>query len=309
MLAALRHDTAALVTLAIAVSSLLWGLYWLPLRLLDEAGVAGGWPALVVNLAAVTVLIPIAVVYRQQLLHGGWSLALTGLVIGTALALYGVSVVITDVVRAILLFYLSPAWSTILGVVWLNEKLGPRRIGALIFGFLGLMVILEADVGIPLPDRLGDWMALLAGMLWSYGSLRIFQSDSTHGTFGISFAFVLGASIAGLAVCLLLPVSSIGAIPAWSAVVDGFWIIAATAVVLMLPILFLTTWGSRKLTPARVGILLMGEIVAGVASAAMLTDDPFGVREIAGTAFVITAGALEVLPIRKRPPPAVPPIA
>lgn len=305
MLTALRNDTTALATAAIAVSSLMWGVYWLPLRLLDNVGIEGGWPALAVNLAVVALLLPVAVLRWRRLLSGGAGLFITGLLIGSGLALYGISVVITDVVRAILLFYMSPVWSTILGVLLLNEKLGPRRIGALIFGFLGLMVILEADIRVPLPERPGDWMALAAGLLWSIGSLRIFQSDGLHGTFELSFSFITGAAIVGLVACLVLPAAAIGAAPTIEALAGGVWILGVTAVVLMLPVMMLTMWGTRKLTPARVGILLMGEILAGVASAAVLSGDPFGLREVLGAALVLAAGLLEVLPRRKRAPPAV----
>ena len=42
-------------------------------------------------------------------------------------------------------------------------------------------------------------------------------------------------------------------------------------------------------------MLLMADVVAGVASAAILTDEPFGIREVTGTLLLISAGVVEVV--------------
>ena len=63
----------------------------------------------------------------------------------------------------------------------------------------------------------------------------------------------------------------------------------------MLPITYLTIWPTTVLSPGRVGMLLMVEVIVGVASAAILTEDQFGVRELAGTVLIISAGVVEVL--------------
>jgi drug/metabolite transporter (DMT)-like permease len=63
----------------------------------------------------------------------------------------------------------------------------------------------------------------------------------------------------------------------------------------MLPITYLTIWPATVLSPGRVGMLLMVEVIVGVVSAAILTDEQFGVRELAGTVLIISAGVVEVL--------------
>ena len=42
-------------------------------------------------------------------------------------------------------------------------------------------------------------------------------------------------------------------------------------------------------------MLLMVEVIVGVASAAMLSGDPFGLREAAGTLLILSAAAVEVM--------------
>ena len=56
----------------------------------------------------------------------------------------------------------------------------------------------------------------------------------------------------------------------------------------------MTIWPTTMLSPARVGILFMAEVIVGVGSAATLTDEPFGLREALGTVLIVCAGIAEV---------------
>jgi drug/metabolite transporter (DMT)-like permease len=63
----------------------------------------------------------------------------------------------------------------------------------------------------------------------------------------------------------------------------------------MLPISYLTIWPATVLSPGRVGMLLMVEVIVGVVSAAILTNEQFGVREFTGSVLILSAGVVEVL--------------
>jgi drug/metabolite transporter (DMT)-like permease len=51
--------------------------------------------------------------------------------------------------------------------------------------------------------------------------------------------------------------------------------------------------------PGRLGILLQLEAIVGIASAGVLTDEPFGLVEALGSALVICAGVADVLGDRR----------
>ena len=57
---------------------------------------------------------------------------------------------------------------------------------------------------------------------------------------------------------------------------------------------WLTIAPAQVLTPARVGILLMSEVVIGALSAALLSGQEFGMAEFIGTILIITAALIEV---------------
>jgi drug/metabolite transporter (DMT)-like permease len=71
------------------------------------------------------------------------------------------------------------------------------------------------------------------------------------------------------------------------------WLLAFS-LLWMLPVIGLTVFGASHLDPGRFAILLMFEIVVGLASAALLTDEPFGARELAGAALVMGAIGVEI---------------
>jgi drug/metabolite transporter (DMT)-like permease len=278
-------------SIGVGVAALLWGLFWLPLRALGEAGLAGPWPGIVVYLMAMLLVLPVALVQRRRIAAAATQLALTGLFTGSAFALYSTSLLLTDVVHVLLLFYLTPVWSTLLGVAVLGERVTANRIAALMLGIGGLLVVLGADRGYPVPRNVGDWLALASGIAWAYGSLRLFR-ESHIAVADHLVAFVVGALAISAAIAVL-PLAALDRVPPVRTLV-GAAPPALVVALVMLPVLYLTVEGARRLSPARVGVLLMGEAIMGIASAAALTDEPFGLREALGTVLVLGAAAAEL---------------
>ena len=281
-----------LPSLGIALAGVLWGLFWLPIRALGERGLEGGWPGALIYAACLAALLP-AVPFRWRYLKAYWRpLLLSGLFTGTAFACYATSLLLTEVVRTILLFYLSPVWATLLGVLLLGERLTAARVAALALGLAGLLVVFGLGEELPWPRNLGDWLALASGLAWAYGSLRLYRMGSV-ATFEQILSFVAGGvvvSAAGLA----FGGAIFGAAPSPAALLDAVPFTLLTTLY-VLPMLFLTIWPATLLSPGRVGLLLMGDIVVGVASAALLAGEPFGLREVIGTLLILAAGAVEVL--------------
>ncbi len=290
--ALLRARPDLLPTLAVALSGALWGLFWIPMRVAEEGGLPGGWGAAVFFLPAVAVLVPAALRRRGALRAGGISLIITGFLTGSAFAFYAVSLAYTDVVRSILLFYLTPVWSTILGRFLLGERITVTRLAALALGLAGLAVILGAEGGFPWPRNAGDWLALAAGIGWAYGSLRVYR-DQEPRVFEQVFVFLACGWVVTLAVLLMVP----GGAPAppLSALSSEAAIVLGVLALATLPTAFLILWGASRLSPARVGILLMMEIVVGVTTAALWAGEAFGLPEVAGTLLILSAAAAESL--------------
>ena len=281
-----------LPSLGITFAAALWGLYWIPVRGIESAGVPVFWAGPVIFGFSMLLFLPLmALRYRVFLSH--WrNILLPGLLSGFAFALYIASINLTDVVRAILLFYMSPLWSTLLGVVVLKERLTVNRVVALGLAFGGLYVVLVVDSGLPVPRNTGDWFALISGACWSIASVKLFQ-DGARQVLEKVATFVFFALLLSL-LLLLWHQGDLGGGPGWANLHQGWYWIAVVAL-LMLPLCYLTVWPATVLSPGRVGMLLLGEVIVGVGSAAVLLDEPFGLREMTGTALILAAGVVEVM--------------
>ena len=100
--------------LAVIYAGAIWGLFWIPLRALEHAGLQGTWITVIYFLVPSCCLFPIFVFRWKHVRSGGANLQLTAMLAGLALTLYSIAIIYTDVGRAMLLFYLTPIWSTLL---------------------------------------------------------------------------------------------------------------------------------------------------------------------------------------------------
>jgi drug/metabolite transporter (DMT)-like permease len=280
-----------LPAIAVALCGAMWGGFWYPLRWFDNQGIGGGWVSLVFN--AVAALSPLPWLMHRKDWEGFAGQALTGLLLGSAFSLYTVSLVMTDVIHAILLFYLTPVWSTLAGWLLLGERMKMSRIIAVVLGFSGMGCILGLNDGLPLPRNAGDWVALTSGMLWAAGSLRSFAKPSSGIALPV-FTFSIGglvsaATILAIGAGLAMPLANIG-----NLVLALPWIIVL-ALIIFVPPNFLVLWAVQRMDPGRVGILLMTEVLVGSITAALFSGEPFGIIELAGTVLIVCAGLIEVL--------------
>jgi hypothetical protein len=94
-------------------------------RALDGAGVHGLWGLLVFYLVPGLLILPVLALRWRQNWQGGRWLVLLGLATSVPLVCYSIAVLYTDVIRAMLLFYLTPIWSTIPAGCFLRS--GSRR--------------------------------------------------------------------------------------------------------------------------------------------------------------------------------------
>ncbi len=277
--------------IGIVIGGALWGVIWVPIRAMEQAGLPGAWSGLALYATAVTLMIPLLVGLRARPLAHLSVLIPCGLLTGCAFSLYSTSLVLTDVIRSVLLFYLSPVWSTALGLAFLGERLTPARIAALVLGLGGLVVMLGVGAFGRSPN-LGDLLALISGLSWAFGSFFLYRAGTVAVTEQV-FSFVFGALVV-TGVTLLIGGPSIGGSFGDEALRHaGPWALVTGLIVI--PTLFLTIWPATVLPPARLGLLLMSDIVVGVISAAIWSGDPFGWREAIGTVLIVGAGAVEVL--------------
>ncbi|MDQ2735707.1 MAG: DMT family transporter, partial [Pseudomonadota bacterium] len=113
---------ALLASAALVVNALVWGTSWWPFRKLHEAGLHPLWAtALIFTLASLVIVAARPRALGQVLKTP--ALWLVVVAAGTTNAAFNWAVVIGDVVRVVLLFYLMPLWTVLLARAILGERL------------------------------------------------------------------------------------------------------------------------------------------------------------------------------------------
>jgi len=285
----MTRPTTLLPSFAVAASGLMWGVWWLPLRALEGAGFSGNWANVAIFVLAAVVTLPIVRPTWVRQADGHRGLFILALLSGVSICLWNYSLIIGDIVRVTLLFYLSPVWATLFSFVYFRESVRGWRVASVVLGLAGAAVLIGIERFGEAPLSLADLFALGAGIMFSL--MTIYSRTLGAAAGGWQKTFLSSVVAAGFAV-LLVAVTPSGPIPAAATV------LAASPILLLcmiwqVPLMWLILWGSGHLESGRVAILLLLELVSAVVSAAILTDEPFGWREIIGCVLILGAGLIE----------------
>ena len=276
-----------------AASAAIWGLFWLPLRAFETLGLDPAWVTVGQFVLPMAFLLPFAFIRLLRRQPVGTNQAITGLLIGGAMALYCESLLLTDVVRALILFYVMPAWGTIVEIGFMGRRFTLWRGLSLLLSMAGLLALLRVSANLEVSLNAGDAMALVSGIMYAVGAMRVRQAQEIT-VFEQVFAFFLFGGIFAFAMTFL-PIADYGILPTASVLIAVVPWMILMAVVFMIPVVWGLYWGNRSVDPGRLGVLLQIEVVVGISSAAIITDEPFGWREATGALLVLGAGLIEVI--------------
>jgi drug/metabolite transporter (DMT)-like permease len=209
-----------------------------------------------------------------------WALALAA---GLTNLSFLVALIEGEVVRVMLLFYLSPLWSVLLGRWWLGEKISRQSMLMIAVAMSGtFMMLWHPEVGLPWPHGLADWLALFASVMFSVNNVlsrKLAPVPMPIKTTVVYWGVVLVASVV-----LLLQQSAIPTVTPtlWLMVMvfGGLCFISMTVAVL---------YGLARMPVFRAAILMLFELLVAAASAWLLTDERMTSIEWLGGALIFIA--------------------
>ena len=278
---------------ALVFNALVWGTSWWPFRRLESHGLHPLWAtAMIFVLAAVVIsaLRPRALgqVLRTPAL---WILVAAS---GTTNAAFNWAVVIGDVVRVVLLFYLMPLWTVLLARVLLGERFTTRAALRVALGLAGAAIVLwpAGAVGVaalPLPRSLADGLGLLGGFTFALNNVML-RREAARPEEGRALAmFIGGAMVAG---ALASALAAQGAV-AWPPPAAAGWVGLALA----LGVLFLfgnlaLQYGAARLPANRTAVVMLTEVLFAAASAVAFGGEVLTWPIVIGGALIACAAAL-----------------
>jgi drug/metabolite transporter (DMT)-like permease len=280
------------LSIALALSAGVWGLYWYPLRTIENAGMAGSWSVVFFNACPLILLGPLLLFQLRKLIGILGPTLLAASMIGLAFTLYANGLVETTIIRATMLYYLTPVWSTLIGVIWLSEPLTRARIIAIVVAFLGLFLLLSNGDSSEHPLNTGDLYSLLSGIFWAIGVATLNRWSNIPilplATFIFFSTTILSAIFAG--------VLQADPLPDLTMLKATFPTAAFWSICVFLPCFCIIFRVSQILFPGRVGILAMSEVVVAVISASILVpEESMLLMQWMGAIAIVLAGLIEVL--------------
>ena len=293
MITSSRHPYYYTISFALLIAAGMWGLFWIPQRALEAGGLTGGWATISQMVIPFVMLLPISLwrLYKGQ--SFGLEYPLIGLLFGGGIACYANSFLLTDVVRALILFYITPVWTTFFEIVFLRQIPRFYRYITLVLALSGVWIVFGQEGVIPLPQNSGDWIALLGGILIAASAVRM-EIKKPEGIYPILFSFFFYGGLFTLIQSYFLSdyLGDAPSIESWVAMMP--WLILI-AILFHIPTNVVILGAPSRIGAGIFSIIILFEIVVGTFSAAVLTDELIGWREILGSSFIIFAGLTEII--------------
>jgi len=273
---------------ALLLSSTMWGVLWYPLRLLESQGLTGLWTSLMMYFAAGLVALPWMRSGLRQL-SGQWHLILgLMLVSGWANIAFILAVIDGNVLRVLLLFFLSPLWTVILGRLFLNERLGASGALTLFIAMVGAALMLwRVDAGLPMISSQSDFYALTAGMAFAAGNVIVRKMRDDVPAMAKAAAVWWGVAMMAAVWIALVDIS----VP----VVSSSWVYVQVSLLGLVGMVVMTMavqYGVTRMPVQRSAVILLFELVAGAVSAQLLTNEVVLPQEWWGGGLILVAGYL-----------------
>ncbi|KWF12193.1 DMT family transporter [Burkholderia pseudomultivorans] len=281
----------SLPTLAILIGASVWGLIWYPLRILASLGVTG---TLASALTSVVAFLFVIVARHRTIATLRWHWVLPGIAVTAGVTNLGFvwGTIHGEVLRVMLLFYLTPAWTAIYAHFLLRERLTWAGAGLAALSIGGAMLMLwSPQLGMPLPANPAEWAGLAAGLSFAMSNVLVIKASRelpemraemrTATLFG-------GAAVFGAVASLF---EGLPAVPAAGQLGVAALIVVAIGVTMASNNL-LVQYGLARVPANRASIIMLFEIVITALSAWVFAHELPSAREWAGGACIVLATLL-----------------
>lgn len=277
-----------LPALALVFNAFVWGVSWWPFRELHAQGLHPLWATAGVYLFSLAVLLA----WRP----GAWrgfagqpQLVLLMLAAGLTNVGFNWAVTVGDVVRVVLLFYLMPAWSTLLAWPLLGERPTAGSLLRLVLALAGVAVILKTPgTPWPMPESLADMLALLGGFSFALTNILLRRLHRAPAETRVAAMFAggvvaaTGAALAGAAQGLVPAPVALTGTPLLLGLLLGVAFLAGNAAL---------QYGATRLAAQTTALVMLSEVLFASFSSVAAGAAELGARTWAGGTLVVLAAA------------------
>lgn len=264
-----------------------WGIIWYPYRLMQEAGISG--VAATFYTYAMTLASGILIFARhwRGLLNMPNTVIWLGLAAGWTNLSYVLAVIHGEVMRVMLLFYLSPLWTLVLAHFWLQERTGKLGITAIAASLLGAFIMLWQPESIPLPQNTAEWLGLSSGM--GFALTNVITRKSRHLTL-LEKSFPVWVGVIGVA--LVFQLFHHTPFPAPEALSTNNWLLMGLIAMLLMAATLLVQYGITHTPVTRASVIFLFELVVAAIASYYLAGESMDWHEWLGGSLIVTAAVI-----------------
>jgi drug/metabolite transporter (DMT)-like permease len=280
-----------LAVLAALLNAFVWGVSWWPLKWLAAGGLSSLWVTCAVfALCAAAVALTQRGAIRAFLSHR--QLFPLAIAAGLTNVFFNTALVMGDVVRAVLLFYLMPVWVVLLARWLLREPVTWQAVERIVLAFAGAALVLGQGAWmLPIPSTIADWLAVAGGFAFGLNNVLLRKHAHTPAparAFGI---FVGGVVLPPIAIFLLHLFVSPQSVP--TAQASAWMFLAVFAIAVLLANLALQ-YGAARLSANVLSVIMISEVLFAAASTLLAGQGALTRWTIAGGALIVLASLLAV---------------
>ena len=269
-----------------------WGVIWYPYRLLAEAGVSG--------VVSSFYTYGIAIILGALLFAKNWrgvfdlpkSVIWLGIAAGWTNLSYVLAVIDGEVMRVMLLFYLSPLWTLILAHFWLKETISKTGFISIGISMLGAYIMLADPFSgnssfLPLPQNKSEWLALTAGI--GFSLTNVITRKSIHLSLAAK-SMLVWVGVVSMAL-LIMPILGDKFLAPSHFALNHWFLMGLTALLLMAATIFVQ-YGVTQIAAARASVLFLFELIVAAIASYYLANEAMMINEWIGGSFIIAAGLM-----------------
>jgi len=271
------------------VAATLWGLYWIPLRYLENSGISGLWASLLIYAVAFFFVFPRFFKLRADFYASKTLYILLAIFAGWTNLAFVLALLEGEVVRVMILFYLSPVWATLLAFFILNERLKKRNIMALVLAIAGVFLISwHPEIEFTKSFDRADFYAVTSGVAFAISNILVRKIGGLSHSVKMCSAWFGVMVLAGCGILLTQ---------------DSFPVVTLNNLLLIFvlgfPLMIIMTWTAQyavsNLPIYLSSVLFLFEIIVDAISAVMLANEFITIIQFIGIIMILSAGLINTV--------------
>ena len=286
-----KQNKNVLAILGLLFGAASWGVIWYPYRLISEAGVTGVAASFYTYSIAVLIGILLFAKHWRGLASLPKSIVILSLIAGWSNLGYVMAVVHGEVMRVMLLFYLSPLWTLILAHYWLKEPISRAGISAITLSLIGAFTMLWQPGAWPFPNSESDYLAISAGLCFAL--TNVITRKSHHLSLRAKSLAVWLGVVAMALICKPFYTPALGEqFPSPGFFSTTQWLMMSLVAVLLVAVTLAVQYSVTQMSATRASVIFLFELVVAAFASYYLAHEAMAWNEWLGGSLIIAAALI-----------------